>query len=252
MVDTYARGPEVKVRSKTLRAIGSILWVAAVALLLYTVTAAFAMAASADDKGDKKKLSPEQEAILVDARDYIQRMGDRTFAVLKSNPVGSSTRSTELAVLMIEAIDFQALSRFSLGRAGRRVKGQSFEEYTRLFAAHFIDIAADNLKEADPSGFSITSAKVFPNSDVLVETAISYVTGDNFEAGWRVRRHGAGHKIVDVFVQGASAAQHFRNQFADWLGKAGVSGMITKLEGMTKGSPHLALVRTGLTLQTGG
>ncbi|MDJ0897039.1 MAG: ABC transporter substrate-binding protein [Alphaproteobacteria bacterium] len=215
-------------------------------------TPILALADEKKDKDDKKRLSPEQEAIVVGARDYIQRMGDRTYAVLKAHPVGSSTRSTELAVLMIEAIDFPAIAGFSLGRRGRGMKGQSLQKYTRLFAVHFIDIATDTLKEADPNGFSITSAKLFPNNDVLVKTAISYETGDNFEAGWRVRRRGGGHKIVDVFVQGASAAQHFRNRFADWLGKAGVSGMITKLEGLTKDSPHLALVRNDLKLQTGG
>ncbi|MDJ0897093.1 MAG: ABC transporter substrate-binding protein, partial [Alphaproteobacteria bacterium] len=172
MTDTYLKDPEFKVRSRTLRAIGSVLWIASVALLLFAVTAAFTTPASANDKNDKKRLAPEQETLLVDARDYIQRMGDRAYDVLKANPVGSSTRSAELGVLMIDAIDFPALSRFSLGRAGRRVKGQSFDEYTRLFAAHFMDIATDTLKEADPSGFSITSAKLFPNNDVLVKTAI--------------------------------------------------------------------------------
>ncbi len=252
MTDTYMKDAEFEVRRRTLRAIGSVLWVASVALLLYAVMAALTTPVSADDKNDKKRLAPEQETLLADARDYIQRMGDRAYQVLRANPVGSSTRSAELGVLMIDAIDFPALSRFSLGRAGRRAKGQSFDQYTRLFAAHFMDIATDILKDADPSGFSITSAKLFPNNDVLVKTAIFDKSGNDVEAGWLVRKHSVGHKIVDVFVQGASAAQHFRNRYADWLGKAGVSGMISKLQGLTKNSPHLALVQNDMKLQVGG
>jgi ABC-type transporter MlaC component len=63
-----------------------------------------------------------------------------------------------------------------------------------------------------------------------------------WKAGWRVRAGGDRPKIVDVFVQGASAGMHFRNRFQDWLGKAGVDGMIEKLRSLTKDSPNLALV----------
>ncbi len=66
MTDTYMKGPEFKVRSRTLRAIGSVLWIASVALLLYAVTAALTTTVSADEKGAK------------------------VYQVLKINPVGPS------------------------------------------------------------------------------------------------------------------------------------------------------------------
>ena len=52
MTDTYMKDAEFEVRSRTLRAIGSVLWVASVALLLYAVTAALTTTVSAGEKGD--------------------------------------------------------------------------------------------------------------------------------------------------------------------------------------------------------
>lgn len=242
--DGHPRAHAVHALRERLPTPGTILGVAVLMLLIYVVIAALPFTVFADDKGTGKSSSADQEALLLEARDYIQQMGDRSFQALKANPVGSRTRSAQIAVLMIEAMDFPTLSRFSLGRAGRRIKGQTFEKYTRLFATHFIDVATERLEETESSGFSVISAKLLPNDDVLVATAISDEAGDDFEAGWRVRRDGDGYTVVDVFVQGASVGQHFRNRFSDWIGKAGVSGMIKKLESLTKDSPHEALVRS--------
>lgn len=177
------------------------------------------------------------------AQDFITTMGNRAFDVMRGTQSGSEARKAEFARLLVDAMDFEALAMFTLGRYGRNVKGPAREEYTRLFTAHFIDVALQQLADTDATQFAILSTKQLPNGDVMVMTKIE-VVGDPqpWEAGWRVRPDGAKPKIVDVFVQGASAGMHFRNRFQDWLGKAGVDGMIEKLRSLTKGSPNLALV----------
>ncbi len=222
-----------------MRALGA----AILALALVAPLAAFAQEKDGEKKEKAQKLNAEQQTRVKNARDYIQSMGDRAYAVLRDTPLGSKQRNEEMAVLLLEAMDFPAIARFTLGRRGRGAKGQTFVEYTRLFAAHFIDVANERISNTKPLGFNITSAKHLPNDDVVVNTAIKFEAEEAFEAGWRVRNHkNRGYKIVDVYVQGASAAMHFRNQFADWLGKAGMSGMMQKLRGMTRESPNLVLV----------
>lgn len=220
-----------------MRALGA----AIVALAL--VAPLTALAQDKKDEEKSQKLNTEQQALVSNARDYIQTMGDRAYAVLRDTPLGSKQRNEEMAVLLLDAMDFPAIARFTLGRRGRSAKGDTFVEYTRLFAAHFIDVANERISNTKPLGFNITSAKHLPNDDVVVNTAIQFEAEEAFEAGWRVRNHkNRGYKIVDVYVQGASAAMHFRNQFSDWLGKAGMTGMMQKLRGMTKESPNLVHV----------
>ena len=147
-----------------------------------------------------------------------------------------------LGELFLEAVNFELLGRFALGRKGRRAKGRRFEEYVQLFAAHIIDVAAERFSEMQVQGYTITRARKMPNGDVIVNTEISRESGDPFEAGWRVRLRDDRYRINDLLVEGYSVGIHFRNSF-ERLIDGGLDGIVRKLRNQTSGSPALRLAK---------
>jgi ABC-type transporter MlaC component len=186
--------------------------------------------------------SAAETATVDGARAFIDDYGERTLEVIKAPSLSADERTVELGRVLIEAVDFQTLARFVLGRQGRRARGAQFEEFTRLFAAHIIDQALQRFAEMGVQGYQITKVRQLPDGDVLVTTAIANGSGEPFEAGWRVRRRNRQYRVTDLVVEGYSAAIHFRNQFERSV-NSGLPGLIQKLRQLTNGSPAVALAK---------
>ncbi len=183
----------------------------------------------------QQAMSPEA------ARAFIEKMGQRTLNVLQAN--NSPQRSADLGRLLLDAIDFDSVAMQTLGRYGRKPDSQDFREFSTLFATYIIDLAIEKFGALPIRGYSIAGANQFPNGDVMINTTVSPEGGNALNTGWRVRQTGAGPKIVDISVDGYSMVTHFNGQYADWLSKAGLAGLVTKLRSQTRNSPSLALVQ---------
>lgn len=177
------------------------------------------------------------------ARGFIDKLGQRTLAVLQSTGMPAPQRGAELGRILLEGIDFDTVAMHTLGRYGRKPDSRDFHEFATLFAAYIIDLAIDKFGALPIRSYSIGSASQLPNGDVMVSTAVSPEGADTLNTGWRVRQTVMGPRIVDISVDGYSMVTHFSGQYADWLSKAGLGGLVTKLRGQVKNSPSLALVQ---------
>lgn len=186
--------------------------------------------------------SAEEDSVLDGARDFVADIGDRTMEVLTDTSNTKEEIKIALGTLLLEAVNFELLGRFALGRQGRRAKGSRFEEYVQLFAAHIIDMAAERFAELGVQSYSITKVRKMPNGDVIVSTEIHRESGDPFEAGWRVRLRDGRYRINDMLVEGYSVGIHFRNSF-ERLIDGGLDGIVRKLRNQTSGSPALRLAK---------
>jgi ABC-type transporter MlaC component len=185
--------------------------------------------------------APAAETGTVEAaRAFISGFGDRTLEVVKASPQSVDERTVELGRVLIEGVDFRTLARFVLGRKGRGAKGAQFEEFTRLFAAHIIDLAIERFSEMGVDRYEIVKVRKMPDGDVLITTEIIHGSGEPFKAGWRVRHRDGRYLINDLLVEGYSVGIHFRNQFERAI-NPGLPGLIQKLRHLTRGSPALAV-----------
>lgn len=182
------------------------------------------------------------EAAVDTARELIVHFGDRTIGALMAGNMSAEQRATELGKAMFDAVDFEYVARFALGRSGRNARGNLFQEFTQLFATHVVDLAADRLVEMDIRGYTITKTKQMPNGDVIVSTEIEQGAGEPFEAAWRVRQRDGQYRINDVLVAGYSISIHFRNAFERSVDST-LEGLVQKLKSQTKRSPALALAK---------
>lgn len=201
---------------------------------------AIAVSSAAAVRADE---TPKDQTVAA-AEILVKDLGVTARRILQQTQPATAQRSTAFAELMVTALDFDALAKFSLGRYAGSASTEELAAYTKLFAVYFIDVAVGQIDATNATGFTILGSNVLPNGDVIVKTRIDVESGKAFEPGWRVRVGDQDMRIVDVFIEGASASMHFRNRFENWLSAAGVAGMITKLEGMTKNSPHRDYVKT--------
>jgi len=178
------------------------------------------------------------------AQAFIDKLGQRTLGVLQARDVPAEKRGAELGRILLEGIDFDIVSMHTLGRYGRKPDGQEFREFSMLFSAYIIDLAIEKFGALPIRSYSIVEARPLPNGDVMVNTAVVPDGADTLNTGWRVRGTPEGLKIIDITVDGYSMVTHFSNQFSDWLSKAGLSGLVSKMRGQTKNSPSLVLVRS--------
>ena len=183
----------------------------------------------------QQSLSAEQ------ARDFIDRLGQRTMVALKGQGMSPQQRGAELGRILLDGLDFDTISMHTLGRYGRRTDSTEFREFSTLFAAHIIDMAIDKFGSMPVDSYAVTSTQPMPNGDVVVNTSVA--AGNSISAGWRVRLLPVGPKIVDIVVDGYSMTTHFNGQYQDWLSKAGLEGLVNKMRGQVRNSPSLVVVR---------
>ncbi len=185
----------------------------------------------------------QQTAIAPDAaRAFIDRLGQRTLSVLQSS-APAPQRGADLGRILLEGIDFDIVSMHTLGRYGRKPDSADFKEFSTLFSAYIIDLAIEKFGAMPIRSYDIAEARPLPNGDAMVNTVVIPDGGNSLNTGWRVRNTPEGPKIIDITVDGYSMVTHFSNQFSDWLSKAGLSGLVTKMRGQTRNSPSLTLVR---------
>jgi len=178
------------------------------------------------------------------AKKFINDMGNRAVATLaKVGDLGM--RNQEFTRLMLDALDFDALANYTLGKMARTVTPENKKEFTRLFAAHVIDVAIEKFGNIQVNAFAIGGTRSEPNGDIKVNTVIDRAGDKPLNVDWRVRSSDGATKINDLEVEGYSLATHYRGEF-ERAGVSTVTGLIGKLKDMTKDSVSLAAVQQAM------
>ena len=187
-------------------------------------------------------LAARAEALTPDAATrYITDMGNRAVALLAKQG-DQQLRHGEFSRLMIDAIDFDAIALQTLGKMARTVSERDKRAFTRLFAAHVIDVAIEKFGNIQIVRFQAGNARMQPNGDVKVHTVIEREGDQKLSVDWRVRLTRGSPKINDIEVEGYSLVIHYRGEF-ERGNVSNVPGLIGKLKDMNKNSVALATVQ---------
>lgn len=175
------------------------------------------------------------------AKRYISDLGTETVALLNRPGLSPEQRNELFSGLIIKHVDFRKLGKRVLGRMARKSSAAEREEFYTLFAAYFIDTVSGLIKGLDVTGFATGRSRTYPDNEVIVATVLEKADGTRFEAGWRLSSSDGVLKVVDIYIQGASAAGHFRDKLARST-QTSISGNITKLKTTLAGSQTLRVV----------
>ncbi len=178
------------------------------------------------------------------AKKFINDMGARAVGAL-SKQGNVAQRNNEFTILMVEALDFEALALSTLGKMARTITPQDKKEFTRLFAAYVIDVAIEKFGNIHITSFGIGEVKQQPNGDVKVNTAINRSGDKAIAVDWRVKNTEGKPRINDMEIEGYSLSIHYRGEF-ERAGLSTVPGLIKRLQEMTKDSKAMPAVQQAM------
>ncbi len=175
------------------------------------------------------------------AKQYISDLGTETVTLLNCPGLSPEQRHERFCGLIIKHVDFRKLGKRVLGRMARKSSAAQREEFYKLFAAYFIDTVSGLIQGLEVTGFATGRSRTYPDNEVVVATVLDKADGTKFEASWRLASSGGVLKVVDIYIEGASAAGHFRDKLARST-QSNISGNITKLKTTLAGSQTLQVV----------
>ncbi|RMF07805.1 MAG: ABC transporter substrate-binding protein [Alphaproteobacteria bacterium] len=164
------------------------------------------------------------------AQNYIRKVADDFFDVLRNPDLDEATRRAELKALMLEEVAVAYIAKLSLGRHGKPHPGMSeaerqafdaqLEEYQALFPDFLFekmyDLVLSKFKDAT---VEVTGATPIRKTDIYVHTTIHRPGAEPVLADWRVRTTPEGKlKIIDVKAEGVSMTITQRDDFASIIG----------------------------------
>lgn len=162
---------------------------------------------------------------------FIQKLGDEAIATFANKALSRQQAVDRFRTLLNAGFDVPYIGRWVLGRFWNQATPQQQAEYQALFEKLIVDTYANRFIDYSGETFKIAGTRPEGDADTTVTTQIIRPSGPPVAVDWRVRKAGAGHKIIDVAVEGVSMGVTQRQEFASVIQTNGgqVDGLLKAL-----------------------
>lgn len=120
---------------------------------------------------------------------------------------------------LTEAIDVQAIARFTLGKHSRRLSEDEQTRFTAAFEKFLVGTFEDQKNKMKNAKVDVIGSVDRTETDSVVETRVTQKGEDPITVRWRVMERGGAWRVVDVEVLGLWLAIEQRAQIAAILDK---------------------------------
>lgn len=151
---------------------------------------------------------------------FIQTLGNRAIQTF-SQKADKVQAKEKFRTLLTEGFDLPYIARLVVARHWNAASEPQRAEYVKLFERIIIDTYAGRFAEYSGETFRITGSTPAGDTDTNVGTQILRPSGPPIVVEWRVRKGGAGLKIIDVAVEGVSMVVTQRSEYAAVIEAAG-------------------------------
>lgn len=169
---------------------------------------------------------------------FVQENATKALAALDDAALTPTERSEQFNTFMDEFSNLDGISRFVLGKYGRRFSDDELARYRDIYRAY--SLVNYETQFEDYRGADISIVNSFDQSQgSIVNSLITKDDGEVLEVSWRVRIRGDNFKVIDVGLNLEGnllwLAVEQRAQFLDLLDRNGGSAdaLIAKLEELT-------------------
>jgi phospholipid transport system substrate-binding protein len=163
---------------------------------------------------------------------FVQELADEAISTLTRTDLSAPARQQRFHALFAKNLDFPAIARFVLGRYWRTASEEQRDEFIGLFRDLTVITYTARLNEYSDETFRVNEVRPASHGDSIVRSVIARPSGGPpLRLDWRIRPHGAGYKVVDLFVEGVSLSLTQRSQYASVLSRNGgqVSDLLANL-----------------------
>lgn len=163
------------------------------------------------------------------AAKFINDLAHQAIQTLQAQGQPIEAREQRFRALLEDGFALPMIGRFVLGQSYRQLTPDEQREYQQLFADFVLRTYSYRLGGYKNESFTVVSAQVQGEQDVLVRTRIDRPGGAPVQCDWRVRVFDGRYKIVDVLVEGISMAVTQRSEFAAVVQNNGTAGLLEAL-----------------------
>jgi phospholipid transport system substrate-binding protein len=162
-------------------------------------------------------------------QDFIQRLGDRTVAIL-SEDASDQQKLARIKDLLDQATDLDLVARLVMGRYWRSATEEQRREYVRLFNALLMQTMAERFSWYSGETFEIQDATPVDERDTMVATRILRPSGKPpIQVDWRVRQSDGRYLLIDIVAEGVSLVVSQRSEAAEFINRNGVDGLLQEM-----------------------
>jgi phospholipid transport system substrate-binding protein len=168
-------------------------------------------------------------AVDASPQDFIQRLGDRTVAVL-NEATAPPEKLQQLKRLLDESTDLELIARLVMGRYWRQATDAQRQEYVRLFKALVMQAMAERFSWYTGETFEVTGQNPVDERDTMVSTRIVRPNGKPpILVDWRVRQDERGYLLIDILAEGVSLVVTQRSEAAEVINRGGIDGLLAEM-----------------------
>jgi phospholipid transport system substrate-binding protein len=162
-------------------------------------------------------------------QDFIQRLGDRTVAIL-NEATAPPEKLQQLKRLLDESTDLELIARLVMGRYWRQATEAQRQEYVRLFKALVMQTMAERFSWYTGETFEVTGQNPVDERDTMVSTRIVRPSGKPpILVDWRVREGDGGYLLIDILAEGVSLVVTQRSEAAEVVNRGGIDGLLAEM-----------------------
>lgn len=172
-----------------------------------------------------------QAAAAASARGFVEDLGNRTVAILRSGS-GDRQKLAELKRLLDESTDLALVARLVMGRYWRQASESQRQEYVRLFNELLMQTMAERFTWYTGETFEITEVKPIDERDTMVSTRILRPAGSGkppIKVDWRVREAQGRFLLIDIVPEGISLVVSQRSEAAEYINGNGIDGLLREM-----------------------
>jgi phospholipid transport system substrate-binding protein len=168
-------------------------------------------------------------AVDSSAEAFIQRLGDRTLAIL-GEPAAAPEKLAQLKQLLDRSTDLELIAKLVLGRYWREATATQQAEFVRLFKELVMQTMAERLSWYNGQTFEITGGKPIDERDTMVSTRILRPSGKPpILVDWRVRQDRGAYLLIDILAEGVSMVVTQRSEAGDVITQRGIDGLLADM-----------------------
>jgi phospholipid transport system substrate-binding protein len=179
----------------------------------------------------------------------VKRVTNEVLAIIKSDKelqAGNPRKVVELAeAKVLPHFDFERMTRLAVGRnwakASEAQKQALVKEFrTMLVRTYSSSLSAYRNQTIDVKPLKMAAA----DKDVTVRTAVIQQGGPPIPIDYAMEKaDGAGWKVYDVVIDGASLVTTYRGSFNDQIQKGGIDGLVKTLADRNAGPAPAAAAK---------
>lgn len=177
-------------------------------------------------------LGPVRADANVDPSTLVDRLNGTLLQVMQhADQLGYEGRYETLAPVLVDAFNFPAMARISVGKHWDELSQEQKKELTQIFARLSVATFAARFDGYGGEQFRITGQRDQRRNTILVENELVKTSGDTVPINYLVRQFDGGWRIIDVYLDAKySELALKRSEYSAVIEREGFQNLLVAME----------------------